>query len=92
MKGEVTRGDGRDRPSGDGDSELATVLEDYLAALETGLAVPLEQLLAEHPALAERLRDCLGGLRLVERAAEALSESPYPPEEAGLARTFITIQ
>jgi serine/threonine protein kinase/tetratricopeptide (TPR) repeat protein len=58
------------------DVELARALESYLAAVEEGRLVDLEQLTAEHPAIAEQLRSCLGVLRLagkVERDAESAS-------------------
>ena len=56
------------------DSELARVLETYLGAVEAGRPVDLERLAAEHPAIAEQIRSCLGVLRLagrVEGKAEA---------------------
>ena len=46
------------------DSELALALESYLAAVEAGRPVDLRRLAAEHPAIAEQLRSCLGVLRL----------------------------
>jgi serine/threonine protein kinase/predicted Zn-dependent protease len=49
------------------DSELAQALESYLAAVESGRSVDLERLAAEHPAIADQLRSCLGVLRLAER-------------------------
>jgi serine/threonine protein kinase len=51
------------------ETELAQVLDAYLAAVEKGQAPDPERLLAEHPAIADRLRACLGGLRLIEQAA-----------------------
>jgi serine/threonine-protein kinase len=48
-------------------SELAQALESYLAAVESGRSVDLERLAAEHPAIADQLRSCLGVLRLAER-------------------------
>jgi serine/threonine protein kinase len=54
------------------DAELAVVLEAYLAALEAGRAPDPEALLAEHARIADRLRACLAGLRLVTSGAEAL--------------------
>ena len=56
------------------DSELARALETYLGAVEAGRPVDLERLAAEHPAIAEQIRSCLGVLRLagrVEGKAEA---------------------
>jgi tetratricopeptide (TPR) repeat protein len=54
------------------DAELAAVLDAYLAALEAGHAPDLEGLLAEHARIADRLRACLAGLRLVKGGAEGL--------------------
>ncbi len=56
------------------DSELARALETYLGAVEAGRPDDLERLAAEHPAIAEQIRSCLGVLRLagrVEGKAEA---------------------
>ena len=56
------------------DAELARALEAYLGAVEAGRPVDPERLAAEHPAIAEQLRSCLGVLRLagrVEGKAEA---------------------
>jgi WD40 repeat protein/serine/threonine protein kinase len=61
------------------DGELARALETYLADLEVGRAVDPEQLVADHPTIADRLRACLASLHLVERAADA-----FPPSDAGL--------
>jgi WD40 repeat protein/serine/threonine protein kinase len=63
------------------DRELARVLEVYLADLEAGQAVDAERLVAEHPAIADRLRACLASLHLVERAADA-----FPPSNHGLSQ------
>jgi serine/threonine protein kinase/Flp pilus assembly protein TadD len=49
--------------------ELAQALETYLAALEAGQAPDPEHVLAQHPAIADRLRVCLASLRLVEGGA-----------------------
>jgi serine/threonine protein kinase/tetratricopeptide (TPR) repeat protein len=51
------------------DAHLAQVLDDYLAALETGTAPPREELLARHPELADDLAACLGSLDFIRRAA-----------------------
>jgi serine/threonine protein kinase len=53
--------------------ELAQALETYLAALKAGQAPDPEQLLAQHPAIAERLRACLASLRLVEGGAASFA-------------------
>ena len=48
-------------------SELARVLDGYLAAIEAGEAVDPEALVAAHPEIAERLRSCLAVLRVASR-------------------------
>ena len=45
------------------DAELARALETYLSAMERGLSVDLDRLVAEHPAIADELRSCLRILR-----------------------------
>ncbi|HUE69396.1 MAG TPA: serine/threonine-protein kinase [Pirellulaceae bacterium] len=48
------------------DAKVARILDDYLADLERGRPVDPQRLLAEHPAIARRLRACLSGLSLLE--------------------------
>ena len=48
-------------------SELARVLDGYLAAVEAGEVVDPDALVAEHPEIAERLRSCLAVLRVASR-------------------------
>jgi eukaryotic-like serine/threonine-protein kinase len=57
------------------DEELARVLDGYLADLEAGRAPDPEQLLAEHPTIAERLRACLAGLDFLEKASESFPQT-----------------
>jgi serine/threonine protein kinase len=54
------------------DAELARVLEACLADIEAGRPVALEQLVAEHPDIAERLETCFNTLNLVQQAAAGL--------------------
>jgi serine/threonine protein kinase len=67
-----------DRPSTNGASaqpgedELAQVLDDYLAEVEAGRPVDIEQWVERHPAIADRLRACVRGLRLVQEVAGAI--------------------
>src|SRR5262249_18842817 len=63
-----------------GDAELSRVLETYLADLEAGRAVDRDQLLAEHPAIADRLRACLASLHLVAQGSRV-----FGPERRGVA-------
>jgi serine/threonine protein kinase/Flp pilus assembly protein TadD len=60
-------------PGTSSEVELAQALDAYMAAVEAGRSPDPEQLLAEHPAVADRLRACLASLRLVERAAGSLA-------------------
>ena len=68
------------------DAELARVLEACLHDVEAGRAVDPDQVVAEHPRIAGRLRGCLASLQLVEQATVGLAapadledeESPVP--------------
>jgi serine/threonine protein kinase len=65
------------------DVKLARVLETCLADLEAGRTVDPERLLADHPAIAGRLRACLASLDLVRQGAGAFpalpGEAAHPP-------------
>jgi len=50
---------------------LARILDDYLLAAEQGTPISPQELLARHPADAERLRGYLSGLQLFHQAAMA---------------------
>jgi hypothetical protein len=52
------------------DAELADVLNAYLTEVEAGRPVDTERLLAEHPAIADRLRTCLAALHAAEHGRE----------------------
>ena len=65
------------------DSELARVLDAYLAAVEAGQVVDPEMLAAGHPAIAERLRDCLRVLRVASRV-DARADADTACEAAGV--------
>ena len=54
-------------PEASRQSELARVLDDYLAAIESGEAIDPEALIAAHPEIADRLRACLSVLRVASR-------------------------
>jgi eukaryotic-like serine/threonine-protein kinase len=56
--------DGHDPESPD-DGRLAQVLDVYLAEVEAGREVDVETLIEANPAIADRLRDCLGILQAV---------------------------
>ena len=58
------------------DSELAGTLSAYLADLEAGRPVDADRLMADHPAIADRLRACLAGLRLFEQTGQAFAATP----------------
>ena len=51
------------------DDRLADVLSSYLAALEEGNPTDPEKLIAEHPEIADQLRECLRNLRFIEQVA-----------------------
>jgi hypothetical protein len=63
---------------GEGEDELAAVLDAYLAEVEAGRPVDPEDWVRRHPAIAGRLRACLRSLHLVEAAAEALDVASGP--------------
>ena len=48
-------------------SDLARVLDGYLAAIEAGEAIDPEALITAHPEIAKRLRSCLAVLRVASR-------------------------
>ncbi len=61
-------------PDGSRQSELARVLDDYLAAVEGSETVDPDALATAHPEIADRLRACLAALRVtsqVEARADA---------------------
>lgn len=58
------------------DSELARVLDAYLAALEAGQAIDPTALSAAHPEIAERILACLSVLRVAVQVGEALAGRP----------------
>jgi serine/threonine protein kinase/Flp pilus assembly protein TadD len=66
----------------DEDAELAQVLDAYLADLEVGRPADPDQVVAEHPAIAERLRACLIGLHQIEHGNPLLG----PPKDTGQPR------
>ena len=73
---------------GDGagqDAEIARILDEYLADLERGRPVDPQQLFADHPELAHRLRACLSGLSLLEEGTSpgAKLSTGALPEVAG---------
>jgi hypothetical protein len=67
------------------DAELTHILEVYLADLEAGHPVDPDRLLAEHPAIADRLRACLASLHLVEQGGSVFGPGPHGVAEQGPA-------
>ncbi|UCG17128.1 MAG: hypothetical protein JSV19_03665, partial [Phycisphaerales bacterium] len=63
-------------------SRLATILEDYLAAVERGTRPDREALLAEHPDLAEELEACLATLDFMRRVDVGSADGATPKAEA----------
>ena len=64
------------------DDELARVLETCLADLEAGREPDAERLLAEHPAIADRLGAALQALELVHQVSPAEGPRPAAPSES----------
>jgi hypothetical protein len=62
--------------AGDGASQLARLLDGYLADLQAGRAPDKQRLLAEHPALADVLGSCLAALDFIHRSGRADAEAP----------------
>jgi serine/threonine-protein kinase len=65
------------------DAELGRILEAYLADREAGRPIDLDRLLAEHPAHAEQLRDCLAVMQMADRVADPSGS----PSSSGLGDT-----
>src|SRR4051812_37179506 len=57
-------------PASQEDEEVVRVLDAYLAGLERGISLEPDLLLAQHPAIAHRLRSCLVGLDLLASQAQ----------------------
>jgi len=76
-------GPGEPAPAGD-DEEVVRVLDQCLCDLERGIPLDTERLLADHPAIAHRLRACLSGLSLLDEATspKAPWAASAPPEIA----------
>ena len=65
--------------TGQGDeSAVARAMESYLARLERGEAPGVEEFVARHPAIADRLRTCLTTLQFVEQVSV-----PITSQESG---------
>src|SRR5262249_24632510 len=60
-------------------ADLVQVLENYLDAVDAGTAPPRQELLAQHPALAEQLDACLASLDFIRRAAVKPAAAPALP-------------
>src|SRR5438105_15742443 len=67
----------------DEDEYLVRVLDEYLADVEAGQASEPTRLLAQHPAIAERLRTCLAGLKLLDEAKEPSRTADWQRELEG---------
>jgi tetratricopeptide (TPR) repeat protein len=73
-------------PGNPSEIELARALDAYMTAAEAGQSPDPEKLMAEHPAVADRLRACLASLRLVERAAGSFAAGAADGGSVGLER------
>ncbi len=71
MNAVETKARGESFSSGE-DDELTRVLADYLGEIESGRPVDPEEWINRHPAIGDRLRNCLKGLHLVEEFAGSL--------------------
>lgn len=67
-----------DEPS----SQLVSLLDQYLAELQSGRQPDRAKLLAEHPELAEQLEQCLSGIEFIHRAS-APAAKPGMPTQLG---------
>lgn len=56
------------------DDRIAAAVDDYLLAKEQGRAVDQSEFLAQHPDIADELRQCLQGVDFVQRAAAGFNE------------------
>jgi serine/threonine protein kinase len=72
------------------ESQLAMVVEAYLAALEAGQQPDRAEFLARHPEFAEELGKCLEGLELVHRVGPQLSSATGPSNIAAADSTTST--
>lgn len=60
----------RTTPLADSTPELVQILDQYLADLHEGRQPDRDRLFADHPELAEQLKDCLAGLDFLHRAPQ----------------------
>jgi serine/threonine protein kinase/Flp pilus assembly protein TadD len=73
-------------PSAEQD-RLASILDDYLTALENGAPISPEELLTRYPDDAEKLRGYLSGLELFHQAATAPEKANGEREQSGAAKS-----
>src|SRR5262245_40490439 len=66
----------------DRDLRLSQVLDAYVAALRAGTAPEQSALLAQHPDLAEELRECLASLAFLRQAATPAEDGAGSSQEA----------
>jgi eukaryotic-like serine/threonine-protein kinase len=74
----------------DEDLEVARALNGYLAELEAGRPADPGRLLAEHPAIAARLRSALGVMHLADRVAGGAAAPPGTTLHAGGSRPLLS--
>ena len=77
------------RLSPDQRSQVISILEQYLAELERGGWPHPDDLIAQHPELAEILREYLDKLDVLHRAAVSLRSSSPLPDMSGTPRARI---
>ncbi len=61
----------------DPEDQVAEIVEKYLADLEAGKSPNVQAIIASHPDLGDRLRDCLASLQFIQSTA---NEIPSPSE------------
>jgi serine/threonine protein kinase len=77
------------RPEALEDPRIAGVVRDYQAALEVGQRPDRDELLAQHPALADALAECLDALEFMHAAAPQLQPSDLPHASAACGLEFL---
>src|SRR5262245_5544081 len=70
----------------DSAAELVQLLDQYLADLQAGRMPDKDKLLADHPALARQLEECLAGIEFVHRAAKPPGDTPAQLGDFGILR------
>ena len=70
----------RSMPNDDSASQLANILDQFLADLQAGRDPDRKKLLEEHPELATELKGCFSGIEFIHRASLPLPASGVPTQ------------